>query len=120
MLEFLEAAHSHLTTICQQCRYWVQSVAETTSVKGQAVGGIGKREEDDRTRFTDLLGELFMSVQRVMVRHRECAAITEENRGVLCYSCAVLIGIVYMCVCSQMTCWSFHAVYNCICQPLTT
>lgn len=85
MLEFLEAAHSHLTTIFQQCRYWVQSVAKTTSVKGQAVdsGGSSKREEGDRTRFTDLLGELFMSVQRVMVRHRECAVITEENRGVV-------------------------------------
>ena len=82
MLEFLEAAHSHLTTICQQCRYWIQNVAKTTSVKGQAVdsGGSSKREEGDKTR---LLGELFMSVQRVMVRHRECAAITEENRGVV-------------------------------------
>ena len=98
MLEFLEAAHSHLTTICQQCRRWIQSVAKATSGSGQAVGsgsiskrgeGDRARGEGDRTRFTDLLGELLMSVQRVMVRHRECTAITEENRGGVCYSCAV-------------------------------
>lgn len=85
MLEFLEAAHSHLTKICQQCRCWIRSVAETTLVMEQAVdsGGPGKGEEGDRTSCTDLLEELFMSVQRVMVRHRECAVITEENRGVI-------------------------------------
>ena len=91
MLEFLEAAHSHLTTICQQCRHWIQSVAKATSGSGQTVdsGSISKRGEGDRTRFTDLLGELLMSVQRVMVRHRECTTITEENRGGVWYSCAV-------------------------------
>lgn len=84
MLEFLVAAHSYLSTICQQCRDWVQSVGETT-FRDQALdpGSIAEGVEGDGTSFTDLLGELFMSVQRVMVRHRKCVAITEENKGVV-------------------------------------
>lgn len=99
MLEFLEAAHFRLSTICQQCRHWVQSAAQTvdstpSTVPGNTVEGDDKSDGVDGADMGDgvegngtcsgLLKELLISVQRVMIRHRECFAITEENKGPTC------------------------------------
>ena len=79
MLEFLRAAHARLSTICQQCRHWVQSATQTASDSaGEGEGGDG---DGDGVKCAGVLRDLLMSVQRVMVRHRECAANTDENKG---------------------------------------
>ena len=83
MLEFLRAAHARLSTICQQCRHWVQSATQTASdsaVEGEGEGG-GCDGDGDGVKCAGVLRDLLMSVQRVMVRHRECAANTDENKG---------------------------------------
>ena len=87
MLEFIPAAHARLSTICQQCRHWVQSATQTASdsaVEGEGEGGdsVGEGEGgSDGVKCAGVLRDLLMSVQRVMVRHRECAANTDENKG---------------------------------------
>lgn len=82
MLEFLKAAHSHLSSICQQYRCWAKKVCCTPSTHCAVDGGGGG--DDNVTDSTGLLQELLMSVQRVITRHRLSATSTGEHKGWIC------------------------------------
>jgi midasin len=82
MLEFLKAAHSHLSTICQKCRCWVKNAAESVHCTHSTLSAnVADGGDDDVTDTTGLLRELLMSVQRVITRHRVCATSTGEYKG---------------------------------------
>ena len=114
MLEFLKAAHSHLSSICQQCRCWVLNTAESvhcthlTRCSNVVDGGGGV--DDDVKDTTGLLRELLMSVQRVITRHRLCATSSGEHKGQICSYVAAEYQFVLTYL--QIICQTFHVVWS--------
>ena len=60
---------------CQQCHQWVQGAANTPS----PVAAMDTSYAVPQNAF--LLRDLLMSVQRVMIRHREVDAKRDGNKG---------------------------------------
>ena len=82
MFEFLEATQLHIVTTCCKCGDWIDTTSTCDTVragdpKAQHQHSAGELVEDVDT--VSLLQRLVLSIQRVMVRHRKCAADTQEN-----------------------------------------
>lgn len=77
MLEFVEAARIYLSTTCRKCRLWVDSAAIIAARDDPILSDVMSNE----LLMTNMLQELILCVQRVIIRHKNNSATTEQNES---------------------------------------
>ena len=116
MFEFLEATQLHIVTTCCKCGDWIDTTSTCDTVragdpKAQHQHSAGELVEDVDT--VSLLQRLVLSIQRVMVRHRKCAADTQENSS----ERSIFVSLPHWYFLLQVNCWNSLAACT-YTQPL--